>query len=668
MKYVDLVIDNKSDNTDHFYTYGCEDDRIQVGNKVLVPFARGNKEREAYVFRVFEEPEEEIKNLKYVHSVSSDFSLSEEAVETCKWMRRRYLCRYIDAVKVFTPMGKPLKSGKTREPFKDEKGEHQPISSLTEEQESALQEICEAMHEDRHDIFLLHGVTGSGKTEVYMQAIGEALDKGKTAIMLVPEISLTKQIIDRFIGRFGSQEIAVLHSRLSLGERYDQWMRIREGKVKIVIGARSAVFAPFDNIGVIVIDEEHESTYKSDMTPKYETMEVAIIRAKANKGIVLAGSATPSVVSYSRCEEGIYKKLTLKERYNRVALPQVDLVDMRQELREGNRSVLSRELYLGMSEVLDQGKQVILFLNRRGYSTFVSCRECGYVVKCKDCDISLTHHKERNACVCHYCGHVEAAPVTCPQCGSPHIRYFGTGTEKLEEAVGELFENKKVGRLDLDTIRRKGSLEKILNDFGKGKIDILTGTQIVAKGLDFRNVGMVGIVSADVTLNIPDYRSAERTFQLITQAAGRAGRGDEVGRVVIQTYTPDNYAILAAADQNYQTFYEREIQGRKWMQYPPFGDIIQVVFSSKLENECRLAAEYWEKELKGIGVAGGSVLPPQRMIGTGDLKLYREYVLIKSPKGMRNVYMGFIEGLKNAARGKKYTVMVDVNPYSMWRS
>lgn len=668
MKYVDLVIDNKSDNTDHFYTYGCEDDRIQVGNKVLVPFARGNKEREAYVFRVFEEPEEEIKNLKYVHSVSSDFSLSEEAVETCKWMRRRYLCRYIDAVKVFTPMGKPLKSGKTREPFKDEKGEHQPISSLTEEQESALQEICEAIHEDRHDIFLLHGVTGSGKTEVYMQAIGEALYKGKTAIMLVPEISLTKQIIDRFIGRFGSQEIAVLHSRLSLGERYDQWMRIREGKVKIVIGARSAVFAPLDNIGVIVIDEEHESTYKSDMTPKYETMEVAIIRAKANKGIVLAGSATPSVVSYSRCEEGIYKKLTLKERYNRVALPQVDLVDMRQELREGNRSVLSRELYLGMSEVLDQGKQVILFLNRRGYSTFVSCRECGYVVKCKDCDISLTHHKERNACVCHYCGHVEAAPVTCPQCGSPHIRYFGTGTEKLEEAVGELFENKKVGRLDLDTIRRKGSLEKILNDFGKGKIDILTGTQIVAKGLDFRNVGMVGIVSADVTLNIPDYRSAERTFQLITQAAGRAGRGDEVGRVVIQTYTPDNYAILAAADQNYQTFYEREIQGRKWMQYPPFGDIIQVVFSSKLENECRLAAEYWEKELKGIGVAGGSVLPPQRMIGTGDLKLYREYVLIKSPKGMRNVYMGFIEGLKNAARGKKYTVMVDVNPYSMWRS
>ncbi len=466
-------------------------------------------------------------------------------------------------------MGKPLKSGKTREPFKDEKGEHQPISSLTEEQESALQEICEAIHEDRHDIFLLHGVTGSGKTEVYMQAIGEALYKGKTAIMLVPEISLTKQIIDRFIGRFGSQEIAVLHSRLSLGERYDQWMRIREGKVKIVIGARSAVFAPFDNIGVIVIEEEHESTYKSDMTPKYETMEVAIIRAKANKGIVLAGSATPSVVSYSRCEEGIYKKLTLKERYNRVALPQVDLVDMRQELREGNRSVLSRELYLGMSEVLDQGKQVILFLNRRGYSTFVSCRECGYVVKCKDCDISLTHHKERNACVCHYCGHVEAAPVTCPQCGSPHIRYFGTGTEKLEEAVGELFENKKVGRLDLDTIRRKGSLEKILNDFGKGKIDILTGTQIVAKGLDFRNVGMVGIVSADVTLNIPDYRSAERTFQLITQAAGRAGRGDEVGRVVIQTYTPDNYAILAAADQNYQTFYEREIQGRKWMQYPP---------------------------------------------------------------------------------------------------
>lgn len=666
MKYVDLVIDNRSDNTDRFYTYGCEDERVGVGSKVKVPFARGNKEREAYVFRVFDEPEEEIKNLKYVLSLCEDFSLSEEAIETCKWMKRRYLCRYIDGIKAFVPTGAPAKSGKKRDPLKGEEGERQEIGQLTDEQSMALEAIHGAIHEERHQIFLLHGVTGSGKTEVYMRSIGEALDKGKTAIMLVPEISLTKQIIDRFIGRFGSDEIAVLHSKLSPGERHDEWKRIREGKVKIVIGARSAVFAPLDNIGIIVIDEEHESTYKSDMTPKYETVEVAIIRAKAYGGIVLAGSATPSVVSYYRSEEGIYSKLILEHRYNRVALPKVTVVDMRQELREGNRSVLSRELYRGMEDVLAKGQQVILFLNRRGYSTFVSCRECGHVVKCKDCDISLTHHKERNACVCHYCGYMEGAPSTCPSCGSPHIRYFGTGTEKLEEAVSQFFPDKKVGRLDMDTTRRKGSLEKILDDFGKGKIDILTGTQIVAKGLDFRNVGMVGIVSADVTLNIPDYRSAERTFQLITQAAGRAGRGEDVGRVVVQTYTPDNYAIIAAAAQDYDAFYEKEIQARRWMLYPPFGDIIQVVFSSKSENECRAAALYWEEELKKLGQ--GSILPPQKMTVPGGQKQFREYIFIKSPGGERNNYMTQIERLKNRERGKKYSVTVDVNPYSMWRS
>lgn len=668
MKYVDLVIDNRSDSTDRFYTYGCEDDNVRVGNKVRVPFARGNRERDAYVFRVFDEPEEEIKNLKYVRSLCNDFSLSEEAVETCKWMKRRYLCRYIDGVRVFAPAGKPAKSGKKRVPYEGEEGEHKPVMQLTGEQKSALETIHETIAAKRHEIFLLHGVTGSGKTEVYMRSIEKVLEQGKTAIMLVPEISLTKQIIDRFIGRFGFDEIAVLHSKLSLGERYDEWKRIEEGKVKIVIGARSAVFAPLENIGIIIMDEEHESTYKSDMTPKYETVEVAIMRSKAYGGIVLTGSATPSVVSSYRCEEGIYKKLTLKERYNKVPLPRVSIVDMRKELREGNRSVLSRELYQGMEDVLGQGKQVILFLNRRGYSTFVSCRECGYVVKCKDCDISLTHHKSRNACVCHYCGHVEAAPTLCPRCDSPYIRYFGTGTEKLEESVTQLFAGKRVGRLDLDTIRRKGSLEKILDDFGKGKIDILTGTQIVAKGLDFQNVGMVGIVSADVTLNIPDYRSAERTFQLITQAAGRAGRGDEVGRVVVQTYTPDNYAIRFGAAQDYDSFYQKEIQGRSWMLYPPFGDIIQVVFSSKSENECRSAASCWEEELKRLMQGKGSVLPPQKMNVPGDRKIFKEYILIKSPKGMRNLYMAHIRKLKDGVGRRKYSVMVDVNPYSMWRS
>jgi primosomal protein N' (replication factor Y) (superfamily II helicase) len=672
MKYVDLIIDNKSDQTDTFYTYGCSFEEIRVGQKVLVPFARGNKQKDAYVFAVKDTYERDIKGLKFVESVDSPICLTPEIIKTIIWLKRRVACRYIDAVRLFTPAGEPSKRGKKREPFQGHEGESQPIERLTDEQMKALAMIEEGASGEGNKIFLLHGITGSGKTEIYMRAIEECLKKGQTAIVMVPEISLTKQIIDRFIGRFGYETIAVLHSKLSLGERYDEWIRIREGGVKIVIGARSAVFAPLENIGIIILDEEHESTYKSDMTPKYDTVEIAIKRAKAWDGMVLLGSATPSVVSYYRSRENMYTRIELTERYNKVPLPQVQVVDMRQELKDGNKTILSRALYDEMSETLNKGQQVILFLNRRGYATFLSCRECGYVSRCSHCGISLTYHKESNLMSCHYCGYHESVPKTCPECGSRYIKFFGTGTEKVEEAVKEYFPEATTARLDLDTVKKKGSLNKILDQFGQGKIQVLTGTQLVAKGLDFRNVGLVGIISADVTLHIPDFRSPERAFQLITQAAGRAGRGEEAGKVIIQTYTPENYAIEAAGAQDYTRFYETEIKLREFMEYPPFSDLIQVTFEAEAEADASNAAQEWAKGLLQIlgSDQADQVYPPQSAGKMRDRENYRYYIIIKSPPGKRNTYMDALEQLKetkNADKHCRYNVSTDVNPYSIWR-
>jgi primosomal protein N' (replication factor Y) (superfamily II helicase) len=673
MKYVDLIIDNKSDQTDTLYTYGCTFEDIQIGQKVVVPFARGNKRKEAYVFDIKDTYDRDVKGLKFVASVDSNICLTPEMIKTIIWLKRRVACRYIDAVRLFTPAGEPSKRGKKREPFLGHEGEHQPIEQLTAEQTNALSKMKAGAEATENKIFLLHGITGSGKTEIYMRAIEACLEKGQTAIMMVPEISLTKQIIDRFIGRFGYETIAVLHSKLSPGERYDEWIRIREGRVNIVIGARSAIFAPLQNIGIIILDEEHESTYKSDMTPKYDTVEVAIKRAKAWDGMVLLGSATPSVVSYYRSCENMYTRIDLEERYNKVPLPQVQVIDMRQELKEGNKTIFSRALYDEMSETLSKGQQIILFLNRRGYATFLSCRECGYVSRCSHCGISLTYHKESNRMSCHYCGYFEAVPKTCPTCGSRYIKFFGTGTEKVEEAVKEYFPEATTARLDLDTIKKKGSLNKILEQFGQGKIQVLTGTQLVAKGLDFRNVGLVGIISADVTLHIPDFRSPERAFQLITQAAGRAGRGEEPGKVVIQTYTPENYAIEAAGAQDYARFYETEIKLREYMEYPPFSDLIQVTFEAETEEDACNAANEWNRGL--LGILGPDqaerIFPPQSAGKMRDRENYRYYMIIKSPPGKRNLFMNALEQLKetkNMEKRCRYQVSTDVNPYSIWRS
>ncbi len=672
MKYVDLAVDNRSDSTDALYTYGCEKDDIEVGRRVYVQFAQRKKLIPAYVFSVSDEPSGDFKKLKYVSDIDEEVVLSEEMIRTASWMRKRYLCRYIDAAELFTPAGTALKSGRLRDVLPDAEGEPQDIKELTAEQKKALDEI---RGDDESRVFLLHGVTGSGKTEIYMRLIADVLGRGKGAIMLLPEISLTKQITDRFIARFGRENIAILHSRLSPGERHDEWIRLRSGSARIAIGARSAVFAPMDDIGLIILDEEHEPTYKSDMSPKYETVEVALKRATDHGGKVVLGSATPSVVSYSRSEQGLYRRIRLTERYNRVRMPDVRIVDMRQELRRGIRSVISDELREETERQLAGGKQVIYFLNRRGYSTFVSCRSCGYVAECPNCGISMTYHKDEDLLSCHYCGRTAAVPAVCPECGSGEIGYFGAGTEKIDETVKALFPGAAAARLDLDTMKRKGSIERILNDFGKRKTDILIGTQVVAKGLDFRNVGLVGVLQADAGLNIPDFRSAERTFQLITQAAGRAGRGDETGKVLIQTYAPGNYAIQAAAANDYEGFYRREMEYRKARGYPPFADFIQLIFQSKDRELAEETAAEWEREIPERVSGGGgrsfdTVFASGPMIVADKREGYKHCLIIRCPAGQRKRYFALLGMMKEelVRKKEKVHVIADVDPYSMWRS
>ena len=456
---------------------------------------------------------------------------------------------------------------------------------LTDEQQNAYDEISKCINQQQYERFLLYGVTGSGKTEVYLQLIEKTLKHNKTAIVLVPEISLTPQMINRFISRFNQEEIAVLHSKLSVGERYDEWNKIKDGKAKIIIGARSAVFAPTENIGIIIIDEEHDSSYKSEAVPKYDTKEIAKKIAQENKCPLVLGSATPDLVTYYKAQKGRIKLLELTQRANNSKLPKVEVIDLKMELASGNRSMLSNALQQAIEENLKEKRQTILFLNRRGYSTFIMCRECGYTVKCKNCNISMTYHKTENKLKCHYCGHEEKVVTICPECHSTKIRYFGTGTQKLEAEINKMFPQASTIRMDVDTVTKKNSHEEILDNFKNKNIDILIGTQMIVKGHHFPNVTLVGVIAADSSLNIDDYRANERTFQLLTQVAGRAGRERLDGKVIIQTYNPENFSIVCAQKQNYEMFYNTEIALRKQLKYPPFCDIILIGFNSLSEKE-----------------------------------------------------------------------------------
>ncbi|MCL6457314.1 MAG: primosomal protein N', partial [Gorillibacterium sp.] len=479
---------------------------------------------------------------------------------------------------------------------------------LTEEQQSVYEPVRQAIVQSEHQVFLLHGVTGSGKTEVYLQAIQQCLDLDKEAIVLVPEISLTPQMVERFKGRFGD-EVAVLHSRLSQGERYDEWRKISMKQVRVVIGARSAVFAPFTRIGLIIIDEEHETSYKQEESPKYHAREVAEERAKHHHAAVILGSATPSLESYHRAMApppvGTYHLLTMERRVENRPMPPVHIVDMREELQEGNRSMFSRPLFNALQLRLERREQSVLLLNRRGYSTFVMCRTCGHTMQCPHCDISLTYHQSSHMMRCHYCGYTERSPVECPSCSSPHIRFFGTGTQKVEEELAKLFPGIRVIRMDVDTTTEKGSHEKWLTMFGNKEADVLLGTQMVAKGLDFPDVTLVGVIAADTVLNLPDFRAAERTFQLLTQVAGRAGRHQLPGEVFVQTYNPEHYSIIRSSEHDFKGFVQQELEVRRACGYPPDCGLILVTLSHPEIPLLVRSAEGFVKRLREAAIQAG---------------------------------------------------------------
>ncbi|MFC6651386.1 primosomal protein N' [Paenibacillus rhizoplanae] len=568
-----------------------------------------------------------------------------------------------------------------RDPYRGRDFKPSTPLPLTAEQEVVYKRIVATVEQQAHEVFLLHGVTGSGKTEIYLQSIQRCIEQGRQAVVLVPEIALTPQMVERFKGRFGSG-VAVMHSRLSVGERYDEWRKIREGKAMVAVGARSAIFAPFANLGLIIMDEEHEGSYKQEENPKYHARDVAVRRAEQGGAVVILGSATPSLESYhaSRSQSDIHFSPILLEMPSRALgneLPKVAVVDMREELKEGNRSMFSRSLHAALVSRLERGEQTVLLLNRRGFSTFVMCRSCGYVAGCPECDISLTYHSRSDNLRCHYCGHAEPAPKLCPECGSEHIRFFGTGTQRVEEELGKLFPGIRVIRMDVDTTTEKGSHEKLLNQFRDKKADVLLGTQMVAKGLDFPDVTLVGVITADSALNLPDFRAAEKTFQLLTQVAGRAGRHQLPGEVVVQSYTPEHYSIIHASGHDYRSFVRDELKHRKELHYPPYCRLILVTLSHeqlplllKLAENYALSIQGKARQLRWYGsldklssdaldLLGPVASPLPRLKGR-----YRFQCILKWRGAIDAIGLArqVAEELEDSVRDKGLQISIDVDP------
>jgi len=558
-----------------------------------------------------------------------------------------------------------------RNPWKYEYDIGKQPEVLTKEQQEAISEIHRAIGKG-YERFLLQGVTGSGKTEVYIHAARKVLEMNKQVIVMVPEISLTPQTVERFKNHFG-QQVAIMHSGLSVGERFDEWHRIRNQQVDIVVGARSAIFVPLQRLGLVIIDEAHEDSYKSDMRPRYHAIDVACKRCELEGAVLLLGSATPSIAQHYTAQNGEYKMIYMKHRIDNKPLPPVEIVDMRKEIVRGNRSILSGTLYNAMSDVLRKREQAILLLNRRGYAHFVSCRSCGFVLKCSNCDISLTYHAYGKILKCHYCGQNYSYPAICPKCKSRYIKHFGIGTQRVEEDLKKLFPQARIVRMDMDTTSAKGAHQRILSDFREGKYDFLLGTQMVAKGLDFPGVTLVGVIVADTALNIPDFRSCEKTFQLITQVAGRTGRGEKGGKVIIQSYQPHHYAIQFASRHDYSGFYEKEIRIRRRFCYPPFSHIIRILILD--ENEDRLIKqikdiENWIRHrieqnhiLKQGLIDMGAYTAPLERIN----RKYRWQILIriKTEALFKQAYHRLMDECLDMFSGVRQTIIADFYPVSL---
>lgn len=534
---------------------------------------------------------------------------------------------------------------------------------LNEEQRAAVQSVWQDYEQGIYQTYLLHGVTGSGKTEVYMELISRVIGQGRQAIVLIPEIALTYQTVMRFYNRFGDR-VSIMNSRLSAGERFDQFERAKKGEIDVMIGPRSALFTPFSNLGLIIIDEEHEAAYKSEQVPRYHARETAIQRAKMAQASVVLGSATPSIESYYKAKNGEYVLLRLQKRVQQKPLAECYTVDLREELKEGNRSILSRKLQELMEERLEKKQQTMLFINRRGLAGFVSCRACGHVIKCPHCDVSLSQHAGGRM-VCHYCGYEEPEPKVCPSCGSKYISGFKAGTQKIEEIVKKRFPQARILRMDTDTTRNKDSYEEILSAFANQEADILVGTQMIVKGHDFPNVTLVGVLAADMSLYRNDFHGAERTFQLLTQAAGRAGRGKETGEVVIQTYTPGHYSIQAAAKQEYEPFYQQEILCRELMNYPPVWNLLLILVTSKTEEEGEAAAQRIKEQTDRISREAVVIGPASPSVGkVNDIYKRVLYIKAKSYEHLVEIKDRLEQYMEKEAMTASVGVQFDFNPMS----
>lgn len=556
-----------------------------------------------------------------------------------------------------------------RDPYNHQTVQRTGPMEPTQEQKNVLDRLRGEMASGLFHEVLLHGVTSSGKTEVYLQLINSCLEAGKQAIMLVPEISLTPQMVERFKGRFGDR-VAVLHSRMSLGERYDQWRLIRDGKIEVAVGARSAVFAPFKKLGIIIIDEEHENSYKSEITPKYHATDVARERCRMAGAMLLCGSATPSVESYYKALNNKIELLVMKNRANKMLMPEVLLVDMRKELELGNRNIFSSRLFEEIKKNIRERQQTILFLNRRGYSSFVLCRSCGLTLLCPNCNVSLTYHAHDDRVICHYCGYTVKSPQVCPRCKSSYIRHFGTGTQRIEEEVRKQFKESSVIRMDMDTTTGKNSHEEILRAFREKNIDVMVGTQMIAKGHDFPKVTLVGVMAADSMLNTGDYRASERTFQLITQVAGRAGRGDLPGRVLIQTYNTEDFSITSACRHDYEGFYRQEIKIREKLNYPPFTNIALIMMSGVNDREvfqkARDIKKLLEDEFSTSGVEA-EVLGPTRAPLTKIKNKYRWRTIVKCDNmdAIISVFSTLTDEYYSRKENHTVDLSMDINPVNM---
>lgn len=545
-----------------------------------------------------------------------------------------------------------------RNPFHDIKENNKKIT-LTDDQRHIVTSILQKPGR----VSLIHGVTGSGKTEVYLALAADVLKQGRSVMMLVPEISLTPMMVEVFKMRFG-ERVAILHSRLSQGEKYDEYRRIRRQEVQIVVGARSAIFAPLENIGLIILDEEHDASYKQESKPRYLTSQIAKIRAKTHQSSVVLGSATPSLESYSRALKGVYDLYELKKRINQKPLPQVQIVDMVEEMRQHNYSLFSKAMKERIQMTIDKGEQVILLLNKRGYASFVQCLDCGEVIKCPHCDVSLTYHKDEQRLKCHYCEYQIPFPRSCPHCGSRHLKTVGFGTQKIEEEITKMFHNASVIRYDVDTTKNKNGHLKLLEKFKNKEGNILLGTQMIAKGLDFENVTFVGVLNADLSLNVPDFRASERTFQLLCQVSGRSGRGQKAGTVIIQTYNPTHYAITTAAQHDYQSFYHQEMLYRQKAKYPPFCHMVSIIIQSRKADLVEVAAQDIKTYLSQH-IHEAAILGPAKSAIFKMQDIYRERILVKFIHS-QEVYdaLGTMNEYYNKKQKGKVTVVCDFNPYS----